>query len=177
MDTEKTLSSKIIYTGKILKLRIDTVLNAAGHKATREIVEHSDCIAVIAVDARDNVLLVSQYRRAAQKDLLEIPAGGIDPGEDPATAVIREMQEETGFKPDKVERLGGYYLSPGFNSEFLHLFLATGLKPSPLSAEDTPGIELVPVPVSGIKDLIASGELEDAKSIAGLLMYLEYRKK
>ena len=177
MDSEKTLSSKVIYEGKILKLRVDTVLTADGHKSTREIIEHGDCIAVVAIDDSDDVLLVRQYRRAAEKDLLEIPAGGIDPGEDPETAVIREMQEETGFRPQKVERLGGYYLSPGFSSEYLHLYLAANLKHSPLHAEDTPGIGLEPVSVGGIRDLISSGKIEDAKSIAGLLMYLEYRKK
>jgi ADP-ribose pyrophosphatase len=176
MKKEKILSSKPIYKGRILTLRVDTVRTADGRKSTREIVEHEDCVGVVAVDADDNVLLVNQFRLPPDKELLEIPAGGIDPGEDAATAVIREMQEETGMRPQKVERLTGYYLSPGFCNEYLHLYLATDLVPDPLSAEDTAGIEVVRVPVAQIPELISSGKIEDSKSIAGLLMYLQRRK-
>jgi ADP-ribose pyrophosphatase len=176
MAAEKVLSSKIIYKGQILNLRVDTVLTVDGRKSTREIVEHKPCIGVVPVDAEGNILLVNQYRSPIGKDLLEIPAGGIDKGEDPETAVIREMREETGFKPVKVTRLSGYYLSPGFTDEYMHLFLAENLVPAPLSAEDTPGIEVVKVPVLKINELILSGKIEDSKSVAGLLHYMEYRK-
>ena len=147
------------------------------HLVTREIVEHADCVAVIAVDADDNILLVKQYRQAPGKELLEIPAGGIDAGETPEQAVIREMQEETGFKPGRVARLSGFYSTPGFSNEFLHLYLAIDLAPGRLHAEDTPGIEVVKVPAPQAAALVASGKIEDAKTIAGLLYYLEYRKK
>jgi ADP-ribose pyrophosphatase len=173
---EKLLVRKYIFEGRALKLRIDTVVTADGHRSTREIVEHGDCIGVVAVDAENNVLLVNQYRTPLAKNLLEIPAGGIDKGEDSETAVIREMQEETGFKPGKVVRLCGFYLSPGFSTEYMHLYLATELTPSPLKAEDTAGIEVVPVPVAEILEIIASGRIQDGKSIAGLLYFLEYRK-
>jgi ADP-ribose pyrophosphatase len=144
---------------------------------TREIVEHAACICVIAVDDDDNILLVKQFRKPLEKELLEIPAGGIDDGEDAEAAVVREMQEETGWRPRKLERLCGFYSSPGFCNEYLHLYLATDLVAARLFAEDTAGIELVRVPVARIPELIASGRIEDAKSIAGLLYYLEYRKK
>ena len=176
MTAEKTLSSEVIFEGRILNVRVDTVRTADGRRSTREIVEHADCIAVVAVDADDNVLLVRQYRRAVGKELLEIPAGGIDDGEDAEAAVIREMQEETGFRPQRVERLGGFYSTPGFCTEYLHLYLAAGLTPGRLYAEDTRGIEVVRVPVAQVPDLVASGKIEDSKTIAGLLAYLEYRK-
>lgn len=159
-----------------MKLRVDTVLTADGHRSTREIVEHGDCIGVVAVDAENNVLLVNQYRLPPAKILLEIPAGGIDKGEDAETAVIREMQEETGFRPGKVTRLGGFYLSPGFSTEYMNLYLATDLTPSRLHAEDTAGIELVRVPAAQIPELILSGKIQDSKSVAGLLYYLEWKK-
>ncbi|MCK4863749.1 MAG: NUDIX hydrolase, partial [Dehalococcoidales bacterium] len=143
---EETLSTQVIYEGRILKLRVDTVRTADGRKSTREVVEHDACIAVIAVDSGDNILLVRQYRQAIDKELLEIPAGGIDEGENIEEAVIREMREETGFRPQKVERLGGFYTTPGFCNEYLYLYLAEDLTPDPLSAEDTPGIEVVRVP-------------------------------
>jgi ADP-ribose pyrophosphatase len=173
---EETLSSRVIFEGRAVKLRIDTVRTADGRQTTREIVEHADCIAVVAVDAEDNVLLVRQYRKPLEKELLEIPAGGIDGGEDASAAVIREMQEETGFRPQRVERLCGFYSSPGYCNEYLHLFLASDLVPGRLHAEDTAGIEVVTVPVAQIPALINSGKIEDSKSLAGLLFYLEYRK-
>ncbi len=173
---ERTLSSQLIYEGRAVKLRVDTVKTAGGRETTREIVEHSDCVAIIAVDADDNVLLVKQFRKSVEKELLEIPAGGIEPGEDPETTVGREMREETGYLPRQVERLGGFYSTPGYGTEYLYLYLATDLIPSPLHAEDTESISLVRVPVSQIPGLISSGSICDAKSIAGLFTFLEYRK-
>ena len=176
MTVEETLSSKIIFEGRAVKLRVDTVRTADGRRSTREIVEHSDCVAIVAVDADDNILLVKQYRKAVDKELLEIPAGGIDDGEDAETAVIREMQEETGFRPQRVEHMGGFYSTPGFCNEYLYLYLAEDLAPDPLYAEDTGGIEVVRVPVKQVPGMVNSGKIRDAKSIAGLLAYLEYRK-
>ncbi|GAI27811.1 unnamed protein product, partial [marine sediment metagenome] len=135
MAKEKTLSSQLVYEGRAVKLRVDTVKMPSGRETTREIVEHSDCVAIIAIDASDNVLLVNQFRKPVEKELLEIPAGGIEPDEDPVAAVCREMQEETGYLPGKVERLGGFYSSPGYCTEYLHLYLATDLTPDQLCAE------------------------------------------
>jgi ADP-ribose pyrophosphatase len=174
---EKTLSSQLIYAGRAVKLRVDTVQTANGRETTREIVEHSDCIAIVAIDADNNVLLVKQFRKPVEKELLEIPAGGIDPGEDPEAAVRREMREETGYLPRRLERLGGFYSAPGYSSEYLHLYLATDLVPSQLFAEDTEEISLVRVPIAQIPGLISSGKICDAKSIAGLLTYLAYPKE
>ena len=173
---EETLSSQLIYDGRVVKLRVDSVRLGNGRQATREIVEHSDCIAVVVIDKNNNVLLVKQFRKPVEKELLEIPAGGIDPGEDPVTAVEREMREETGYFPKRVERLGGFYSTPGYCSEYLYLYLATDLIPSRLFAEDTEGIEVIHVPVTEIRELVKQGKIQDAKSIAGLLAFLEYRK-
>ena len=173
---EKTLSSQLIYEGHAVKLRIDTVQTPSGRKTTREIVEHADCVAIVAIDDDNNVLLVNQFRKPVEKELLEIPAGGIDPGEDAEAAVRREMREETGYLPRKVECIGGFYSTPGYCTEYLYLYLATDLAPSQLFAEDTEGIEVVRVPIGQIPGLITQGKICDAKSIAGLLAFLEYRK-
>jgi ADP-ribose pyrophosphatase len=170
---EKTVSSRSLFKGRAFNIRIDTVITADKRESTREIVEHCACIAVIAVDANGDILLVRQYRKAIEKELLEIPAGGIDPGEDPETAVKRELQEEIGYLPGRVEQLGGFYSSPGFCTEYLYLFLATDLKPSRLYAEDTPGIETVRIKPQQIRSMIKSAEICDSKSVAGLLYYLD----
>ncbi len=176
MTVEKTMSSQLIYEGRVIKLRVDTVQMPDGRETTREIVEHADCVAIIAIDADENVLLVKQFRKPVEKELLEIPAGGIDPGEGEVDCVCRELREETGYQPGRMERLGGFYSAPGYCTEYLHLYLAADLTLSPLHAEDTESIELVRVPISQIPGLIASGAIGDAKSIAGLLTFLEYRK-
>lgn len=174
--TEETLSSRKVFEGRALKLRVDTVKLPNGRETTREIVEHENCVAIVALDDADNILLVRQFRKPVEKELLEVPAGGIDPGESPQDAVRREMREETGFLPQKVKKLGGFYSSPGFCTEYLHLYLATDLELNPLQAEDSEKISLVRVPLPEILGLIASGAIVDAKSIAGLLAFLEYQK-
>ena len=108
--------------------------------------------------------------------MLEIPAGGIEPGEGLEDCVRRELREETGFLPQKVERLGGFYSSPGYSTEYLHFFLATELIRRPLQAEDSESIRVVRVRLSEVIGLITSGEICDAKSIAALLFFLEQRK-
>jgi ADP-ribose pyrophosphatase len=174
---EETLSSQLIYDGRVIKLRVDSVRLPNGRQTTREIVEHGDCIAVVVIDKQDNVLLVKQFRNPVEQELLEIPAGGIDAGEEPEEAVSRELREEIGYMPLKMQKLVGFYSAPGYSSEYLHLYLATDLTPSQLVAEDTEEINVVRVPVKEIPGLIASGRICDAKSIAGLLVYLEYRKE
>jgi ADP-ribose pyrophosphatase len=176
LKPEKRVSTQQIYQGRALNVRVDTVQKAGGTKTTREVVEHSDCIAAVALDQQDNVLLVRQFRHAVDRFLLEIPAGGIDPGEEPIDAVRRELQEEIGYFPRKIDKLGGFYATPGYGTEYLHCFVATDLVTARLVAEDTDDIELVRVSSDEIPQLIASGEICDAKSVAALLMFLFMRQ-
>ena len=173
---EETLSSREIYSGRVVNLRVDDVRLPGGRRTMREVVEHSDCVAMVAIDAEDNVLLVKQFRKPVEKELLEIPAGCIEPGEDPETTVRRELGEEIGFLPRKVDRLGGFYSTPGYCTEYLYLYLATDLVPDRRYAEDTESIEVVSVPLSQVAELIESGAICDAKSIAGLLTFLASKK-
>jgi ADP-ribose pyrophosphatase len=169
LGKERLLSSQQIYQGRAVKLRVDRVAKPSGRETTREVVEHDDCVAIIALDAEDNILLVRQFRHAVGEELLEIPAGGIHPGETAEQAVRRELQEETGYFPHQLKKLRGFYSAPGYCTEYLYLYLATELAFSPLQAEDTEDIELVRVPLVDIPHLIASGKICDAKSLAGLL--------
>lgn len=167
--TEPTISSQQVYNGRAISVRVDTVEMPDGRTTTREIVNHNDGVAVVVLDEKNNAIMVRQFRKAVEKKLLEIPAGGIDAGEQPVDCVRRELQEEIGMVPNKIEKLGGFYLGPGYCTEYLYLYLATDLAPSRLTAEDTDQIEVVKVPLSQISHFIASGEIVDCKSIAGLL--------
>jgi len=176
MSPERTLHSERIYKGKIINLRVDTVELSSGKKTKREIVEHAGCTAIVAIDSENNILLVRQYRKAAEMMLLEIPAGGIEPGEKPLDSARRELEEETGFSAARWEELSLFYTSPGFTTEYMHLYLATDLKPAKRAPDDDENIELVRVPLKKAPELIASREICDAKSIAGLLMALRKRR-
>jgi ADP-ribose pyrophosphatase len=171
----RTLSSRYVYAGHNIRLRVDGVVLPSGKETVREVVEHDGAVAIVAVDEKDHLLLVRQFRHAANKELLEIPAGGVDRGETPEETATREMQEETGYAPGKLLRLGGFYSAPGYASEYLYLFMATDLVPARLFAEDTEEIKLVRIPLDEAVELIHSGEIQDAKTIAGLLYYLKFK--
>jgi len=177
LKPEKKLSSQQIYQGHAVTMRVDTVEKAGGRKTTRDVVEHSNCIAVVAIDEQENIILVRQFRHPVDRFLLEIPAGGIDPGEEPLDSVRRELQEEIGYLPRRIDKLGGFYSIPGYGTEYLHCFLATDLVPGRLMAEDTEDIELIRISPDEIPRLITSGEICDAKSIAALLMFLFIRHR
>lgn len=172
---ERVLSSEQIYQGHVVNLRMDRVEEPDGRQTTRDVVEHNGAVAILAIDDDGNILLVRQFRYPVGRELLEIPAGGIDPGEDPAQTAVRELREEIGYFPKKLEKLGGFYSAPGFCTEYLHLYLATELVYSPLVAEDTDDIEVVRVAPADISVLITSGKICDAKSIAGLLSFPLYK--
>ena len=174
---EELISTERIFDGVVARLRVDTIRKDSGEVTTREIIEHAPCIAVIPIDADDNVVFVRQFRRATMQDLLEIPAGGMEPGETPEEACVREMQEEIALRPATLVRLGGIYSSPGFTDEYLHLFLATDLEPGRLVAEDTDEIDIVRVPFAEVPALAAAGKFEDAKTLAALYLLQVHRGK
>ena len=171
-NRERLLDSQHMYRGRAIHVRVDSVVKPNDTKTTREIVEHVDCVVILPIDSQGNILLVRQYRHAVDKELVELPAGSIDPGETSEEAAIRELREETGYKPGKLEKLGGFYAAPGYCTEYLHFFRATQLEKSPLKAEDTDEIELVPTKPADISGLIASGQICDAKTIAGFRIAL-----
>lgn len=166
---ETTLRTERIYSGRIVKLDVIDVRLPDGKETTREIIRHPGAVALVALDAEQRVLLVRQYRNAADKILLEIPAGTLHPDEAPLACAERELQEETGYRPGKLEPLGGIYAAPGYTTEFIHLFLATDLSESRLAMDDDEFIEVERLPLPEALAMIEQGVIADGKSVVGLL--------
>jgi len=177
IKTEKLLSSKQIYLGTTISLSEDIVEFPDGQKTVREVVKHSDVVAMVAIDQQDNVLLVRQFRYSTGKSLLEIPAGGIEPGEQLLNAVRRELQEEIGYLPGNIVSLGGFYAVPSYSTQYYHCYLTTDLIPSQLISDDTESIEIVKIPQKQLEHRISSGDIGDAKSTAALLLFLLWIKE
>jgi ADP-ribose pyrophosphatase len=170
---ERTISRQLIYNGRLIKLHVTTVKLPNGRITKREIIEHSPSVVIVPICDNGDIILISQYRSPVERELLELPAGGINPNETPVAAVERELCEETGLRPNYVKRIGGYYSSPGFTTEFLELYLAKDLVNSASNPDDDEIISVRRVNQKQIADLITSGQLCDAKSIAGLGIYFE----
>ena len=168
--TETTIASATHYQGTILTLRKDQVRMPNGRLTVREVVEHSDSVCMVPLDADGNVLLVRQYRKPTESTLLEVPAGGIDEGETPEEAAMRELQEEVSHVAGALTPLAGFWLAPGWCDEYMYAFLATDLQPSELEQDYDEIVETRRIPLSETLNLIARGEIQDAKSIASLLL-------
>ncbi len=165
---ERVLESRRLYEGRVVNLRVDTVELADGGRASREVVEHDDVVAVVPLLAGGDVLLVRQYRLAAGRVMLEVPAGGVEKGEGVEEAAQRELREECGRRAGHLERMGGFYVSPGFCEEFVHVFLATGLEEAPLPSDPDESLAVMRLPLDAALRLAREGEIRDGKSIIGL---------
>ncbi|KKM04771.1 hypothetical protein LCGC14_1760880 [marine sediment metagenome] len=165
---ERVLASRRLYEGRVVNLRLDTVELPGGRKATREVVEHGDVVAVVPLLEGEDVLLVRQYRLPTGQTLLEVPAGGVDEGESAEAAAQRELGEECGRWAGRLERLSGFYVSPGYCSEYVHVFLATQLEPVESHPDPDEQLAVVRLPLPEALRLVSGGEIRDAKSIIGL---------
>ena len=167
--TEKKISSRLIYDGRILRLHVDTVELPNGQQALREVADHPGGVAIVAIDRDDCVLTVKQYRYAFSRVIEEIPAGKLERGEDPHDAALRELKEETGATPERFEKLGELIVSPGAYGEVLHLYLAEGLELGETSPDEDEFLELARTPFDEMLRRVMDGELTDAKTVAGVL--------
>ena len=172
---ETTIERRVVHEGRFMNFRVDTVEDAQGKRHTREIVEHPGAVCVIPLHG-DDVLMVRQWRTPVERVILELPAGTLDrrPGgavEDPDVAAPRVLAEETGFRADRWRKLGRFWTAPGFTEELMHLYLATDLRP----LDDYHGpdadeyLELVRQPWREAVAAAERGEIEDAKTLVGLL--------
>lgn len=172
---ETTLSTALIYSGKIIRVRVDTVQFQNGKQGKREVVEHGGAVAIVPVLAdNETVVLVRQWRTPAGKALLEVPAGGIEPGEDPETCARRELTEEIGQTAARLIPLYAAYMAPGYCTEKIYAFLALDLSAKRADADEDEFVERVEMKLDAAIAAIATGEIEDAKTIAGLTLAARY---
>ncbi|MGM0419678.1 MAG: NUDIX hydrolase [Bacillota bacterium] len=170
---EKVLSSELAYEGRLLSYRIDQVKLPDGNISEREIIEHPGGVTIIPVSPERKIVMVRQYRRAADKVLLELPAGKVDGEEDLSQCAYRELKEETGYRAGKLKELFSFYTTPGYSTERIHLFLAEDLTYGKQEPEPGEFIDIVKIYPERIPELIFGGDIIDSKTISGLFAYYQ----
>jgi ADP-ribose pyrophosphatase len=182
---ERVLSTEVLRRGRYLEFRVVTIERSDGRTSTRDIVGHPGAVAIVALDPDDRLLLVRQFRLAAGRSLLELPAGTLDIDaatgevEQPDLAAARELEEETGYRAGSLERIGEFWTAPGFATELMTLYLATDLRPADeadrLAADEDELLDLERLSVEEALDAVDRGEICDAKSIVGVLQLARRR--
>jgi len=174
---ERVVERRTVYAGRYLALEVDRVVRPDGSESTRDVVVHPGAVVVAALDSEGRLLLVTQYRVPPGGAMLELPAGTLDTHdgvvEDPLVAAHRELEEETGYRAASMERIGGFWSAPGFSTEYLTLYLATGLSPAGedrLSPDQDENLRLSRLPWRDAVAAIEGGVIEDAKSVAGIML-------
>ncbi|GAC1396832.1 MAG: NUDIX hydrolase [Chloroflexota bacterium] len=176
IEPEVTIECEVAFSGKLIDVRKDKVRLPNGRTTVREIVVHPESVAILPVLEDGRIVLVRQYRKSAERILLETPAGGIDEGESPEEAAVREMKEETGYEVGSLQHLYSFFTSPGFVTEYMHLYRATDLKPGD-ATEENDQIEIVCLSLDDALDHARRGEVGDAKSVLALLSEETYRSR
>jgi ADP-ribose pyrophosphatase len=166
----QVLSSEVKYRGRAFDVRVDEVVIRPGITSRLDIVDHPNAVTVLPLDAAGNVWFIRQYRHAAGQALLELPAGTLKPQEDPLPAANRELQEEIGMRAAQLEPIAEFYLAPGYSTEKMYVFLATGLSASALDQDEDEDITIEKVPLERVLALVEGGALVDAKSLVAVLV-------
>jgi ADP-ribose pyrophosphatase len=177
-DSSATLvSRRIVHAGKVLRLELDRVTLPSGHTIDMEIVRHHGSVVLLPVPEPGRIILIRQYRYTVDRWIWELPAGSLKPGEDPDKAASRECHEEIGLVPDRLERLGAYYPTPGYCDELMNFYRATGLRApgddERAQQDEDEDIEARPFPLETLRAMIAGREIIDLKTIAGLALIRE----
>ena len=173
MSEARILNSHVVYSGGHIQVREDRIIEPAGHECSREIVVHPGAVCVVARPTPDEVILIRQYRHAASRELVEIPAGTLHPGEDPRECAIRELEEEAGYLAANMVERGRFWTTPGFTTEFMYLYEAAGLTKTEIHPDEDEVIEVDIVSRTKALQMIDDGRIQDAKSILGLLRVLK----
>ena len=171
------IKSETLLQGRAFKIRRDYLKTPNGRETRLEIIEHGGSVVLIPIDDDGNLLFVRQYRHAAGEDLLELPAGTRDGDEPFEACAAREIREETGMEAGKLQKIGEFYLAPGYSSEFMVVYLATELKENPLDADDDEFLQVEKIPLKKAIEMAERGEVPDAKSLASFLLARSYLEK
>lgn len=166
---EKTVSSKSVYDGKIIHVRVEDIVRPDGKAAKRELISHPGGAGIVAADAEKNIFMVEQYRIAARSMMLEIPAGKLEYGEDPLECAKREIVEETGYSVGKIEPLGDYYATPGYCEEVLHLYLGTELEWQGQHLDEGEFLNVKKYPLDELYKMVMDNKIVDAKTAIAIL--------
>jgi len=167
----RVVNSRPVHAGRVLQIRVDEVEMPNGTVTAREVVHHPGAVAMVPVRNDGHLLLVTQYRHAMGARLLEIPAGTLEPGEDPLLAAGRELREEVGFRAGRMDYVGRFYVAPGYCDELLHLYICRDLEVDSLDADDDEDIEVEAMTLDEALEAIADERIVDAKSIIGILQW------
>jgi ADP-ribose pyrophosphatase len=170
----KEIGSTPIYHGRVFDVRQDQVRLPNGRVAHLDIVVHPGAVVLVPVDASGNLWLVRQYRHAAGKTLLELPAGTTEPDEDIESCARRELREEIGMAAGNIQKIGEFHIAPGYSTEYLYIYLASDLQPAPLPGDDDEFIQVERLPVDQVFALAEQGAIPDAKTLAALLLAKPY---
>lgn len=174
---EKTLNSKYIFRGRIINLKVDDVVLPDGHKSQREIVEHNGGVTVAALTENNELLFVRQFRYAYGEEILELPAGKLEKGEEPYSAALRELKEETGAECDELISLGKMYPSPGYTDEIIHMYFARVAFFGNQCLDDGEFLDVTRIKLDKAVDMILAGEITDGKTQTAVLKLNELLKK
>ncbi|MGB5822572.1 MAG: NUDIX hydrolase [Proteocatella sp.] len=174
MTKEKTISSTQIYNGKVVSLKVDVVQINETQTAIREIVTHCGAVCGVGITKEKKIVLVRQYRKSIEKDIIEIPAGKLDLGEEPDDAIIREFKEETGYDVENVTYMTYFYTTPGFSDEIGHLYFLDATEKGDTNFDDDEDIEILEYSLADVKAMIYNKEIVDSKTILGIMMYSDY---
>ena len=166
---EQTLSSRTVFEGKIITVKVDKALLPNGAEASREVVEHPGGVCILALQEDGTVPLVRQFRYPLGDVMLELPAGKLERGEEPRPAAIRELGEEVGLEPGRLTELGFLYVSPGFCTERLYMYLARDVKQVPVHPDEDEFLDIVHLPFGELVDMVMSGQITDGKTVAAVL--------
>lgn len=171
MGEFKRLARKLVHKGRIIDVYEDDMLTPSGDTVTYDIVEHKGAASMVAVDDEGRILMVRQYRTAIKKESLELPAGGINPGEDTKNCAMRELEEETGYRPLEAEHLLDVYTSVGFCNEKIYLYYTDKLVPSKQNLDEDEYVNVERYTLEELIQMIHEGKIEDSKTVAGIFTY------
>jgi len=170
----KLVASHPIYQGRVFGVRQDQVQMPNGHLARLDIVEHPPAVLLVPVDANGDIWFIHQYRHAAGQEILELPAGVMEPGESPERCAEREIREEIGMSASEFSLIGEFFMAPGYTTEYLYVFLARDLQSNPLPGDADEFIRVERMAAAQAFSMVARGEIHDSKTIAALLLAKTY---